>query len=183
MQNLWTAKQKISLRLILPAGLLFLLACGTLPQTTGTPSTGTCELVNMTASATWEGLGEKLDGSLVITNYTKNTCTFKGIPQIRILDSEGKALDIQQVAPPETPAFKEIELSPDQSMQASIQWTNWCSEDPQKVATSLEITLPDVSGQLSVSITDPNGQPLLMTPLCNQINGPSTLLVFPFQAH
>jgi len=182
MSNPWTAKQKSFLRLILPAGLIFLLACGTLPQTTGTPSTSTCELANMTASATWQGLGEKLEGSLVITNYTKNTCPFKGIPQIRILDPGGKALDVQQIAPPETPTPKEIELSPDQSMQTSFQWMNWCSEDPQRAA-SLEITLPDVSGQLLVSITDPNGQPLLLTPLCNQKNDPSTLLVFPFQPH
>lgn len=183
MPTKWTAKQKIALRLILPAGLIFLLACGTLPQAVETPSTNTCELANMTASATWLGLGEKLEGSLVITNYTKNTCPFNGTPQIRILDQQGKALDIQQITPSEMQPPKEFELSPDQSMQTSIVWTNWCGADQQEAAASLEITFPDRSNQLSVFITDPNGQPQLIAPLCTQKDEPSTLLVFPFQPH
>lgn len=163
--------------------VIFALTLPTRPPTvypTGTAAAttiaGACRLNDLGAAAGWQTSGGAGNGRLVLTNYGDTSCTLQGRPRLRILTADGTALNTDTVIPLDDDAPRQIAMPPNASAHASFEWHNWCGDAPS-ADLQLEVTLDGHPGKLTVPATDPNGNPLRSTALCDAPDEPSSLAV------
>jgi hypothetical protein len=140
-----------------------------------------CRLADLTPAATWNISGNTLVGTLTLTNFWETSCTLRGQPDLGIMDERGVAYPIEASGPQvgiqqPTWLFKQNTVA-----EIRFTWSNWCGFTPQG-SLRVTVALPNQAGPaLYVVVQDPNGQPMVNTPACqdkdNKQTKPSTLKV------
>ncbi|HYU50260.1 MAG TPA: DUF4232 domain-containing protein [Candidatus Limnocylindria bacterium] len=181
-----------SLSPTLPAAAAIVPWSSQTPAPLATPSPTTvvdapvCQATQLDAGdGGWEGATGSLLGGFLIRNTSHEPCRLEGRPAIKIVDAEGRSLDVRTVPAP-SPSPRPIVLGPKQAAPVlneepsrglaseTLQWFNWCGSAP-KEPLKLTVTLPE-GGVLRVPISFGGG-----TPRCDEPTAPSVLSVAPFE--
>ena len=150
-----------------------------LPSDTEEPGTAvaSCRADELDGSATWEGAGGSLVGTIDIRNKSNRTCKISGYPTIGLLNGKTE-LDIAQtifmVGDP-----SEFELQADKHTQVRFVWSNWC-ENKLMNAILLKVEVPEDPGYLTIPI-EGNLSWASMSPRCDAEQAESSISVGPFE--
>lgn len=142
-------------------------------------SSAPCALNQLTASASWQGAGGALRGSVVLTNQGSAACTLRGRPVLGLRDGGGRLLDVQATLA-DSSSGSLVTIQPGQRAVALFSWRNWCAAPPV-APLSFTVALLNVPGQRIAPVVDPAGKPQGDTPTCTAPGSPSTLSVSPLQ--
>ena len=149
-------------------------------STTFTAEASKCRLGELSASADWQRSNGALSASLVLANFGVQPCDLQGVPQIEIVDENGRMLPLEKVqSAAGEPARVVLDPATAYTAEARFVWSNWCTRPTEK-NLRLEVVLPGYPGKLSVPVQDPNGRTLTDTPRCDDQSVPSTLAIEAF---
>ncbi len=118
-----------------------------------------------------QGEAATAEGTIVVTNTGKTTCTLSVDPVLTLLDSRGSPLQVVSGDPfrPTQPVW----LSPGKSAALITSWSNWCDGDPGPL--HIEIQLPDERGLVTGTFDGPPG--FQATPACDSSARPSQIRI------
>ncbi|MDE2212975.1 MAG: hypothetical protein KGJ34_00330, partial [Patescibacteria group bacterium] len=162
--------------------VLFLIVVGTFgyvvyestrpPAPTSSATAPSCTPLQLSGSASWEGISGGLVGAIQLTNTSPSACTFT--PENFSIASNGQTLSINQVAS----SSGAVLLQPSTSARTQFVWRNWCA--PLLTAPAqIGINLPN-GETFSVPVLGPSGTPQSNTPQCDNMEASSTLFVSTF---
>lgn len=148
------------------------------PSPTFSPAPS-CLASDLSGTVSLEGAAGSFVGSILVTNESARPCSLEGRPAIRIIDTEGRLLDVQQEAtapwwevnetdPP--PSWPVVMLEPGGTAQVRTSWSNYCGD--QQPAT-WEVVF---RGQETLTLPDPG-----FTPMCSGPELDSLIQVGPIE--
>jgi len=139
-----------------------------------------CDISALTPTATWQRVITKLDMVITLSNYGEHPCYLHGQPQITLVDGMGNILITEQETSPTGGDVVFLDSAGQAHAKAALTWRNWCGDAPVD-GVFLLVTVPGHTGQVTVLVQDPNGQPLLDTPACENGSGESVIAAGVFQ--
>ncbi len=151
------------------------------PLEAGLSSIALCNLDELTWTNSWQLTENGLEGKLIASNYTAETCILQGIPEVTILDSTGKQYPANLTAIPQAVSNVQVDLVPDGFVELQFAWTNWCGEAPSG-SIQLQVSLANFQGHPLIPLEDPNARPLQEAPTCKNDSQPSLLAISSFLA-
>ncbi|MEN6408652.1 MAG: DUF4232 domain-containing protein, partial [Anaerolineaceae bacterium] len=137
------------------------------PAETSAPAEGgaaACKLPQMIILADYTSAASPLVGELTFTNMSGAACQIGGVPIVQMVTSKQKDMKVQQT--PASASEAPITLNSGESLKAQFTWSNWCGDAPEGVI--FMVSLSGYTGNIAVPLQDPNGQPRLETPKCDQ---------------
>jgi hypothetical protein len=129
-------------------------------------------------------------GAVFIANRGTAACTLRGNPEVVLLTTGGSSLDVRSASvtagSPKVVVVPVSEFRPDPTgllgigASAPLRWENYCED---ALPMSFRMTLPEAGGVIDGTFVDLAGKPVstLGVARCDDVSGPSTFTVYPFQ--
>jgi len=144
-----------------------------------------CRSTQMNVTASYNVVGNSISGSIIVTyNGQRSTCVLEGIPQIEVVDANGKVLKTAQIALNPGIVPKPLVLENKQQAELRFIWSNWCtatttaaSPTPERGNLSFRVTLVRDDKPITLPAMGEDGQPLTTMPQCNDAGQDSTISV------
>jgi hypothetical protein len=104
-----------------------------------------------------------------ITNTARDSFFLRGIPSVRLMGPNGKALNLAQI-PAGTDVSDLVLLTPGATTSVAMEWGDWCGPTPDVI--SVQVTLPSGGGTHTVGPGTPGA--FSIVPRCPAVEGGST---------
>lgn len=160
------------------------------PTPAATTPVAACRSTDLSITAGYQGATGSMAGSIVLTNTGTKPCTLQGTAAVKILDSTGVPLQLEQTTMSLNGTDQPVTVAPQGQASVFFMWSNWCpvgtnagsSARPITGGVSFQVTLPSEDRALVTRSTIGTGHNSIV-PSCEDPSQPSTLSVAGFEAY